>query len=261
MGFERSAEFEIGGRLVTAGKTEKCTAVVVAAGQGRRMGTKVQKQFLEIGGGKPVLYYSLACFQESFIIDDIILVTSLEGMEFCRKEIVEKYGLTKVRKIVPGGKERRDSVNEGLKHCSNTDYVFIHDGARPFVTEEILLRAMEAVRQYQACVVGVPAKDTVKLLDEDGFAAKTPDRKRTWLVQTPQCFSYPLICKAQEMAGNKKSEAFTDDAMVVEMSGLAKVKMVMGDYTNLKITTPEDLNMAEIILREKMKIMVDTDEQ
>ena len=95
MGFERSAEFEIGGRLVTAGKTEKCTAVVVAAGQGRRMGTKVQKQFLEIGGGKPVLYYYLACFQESFIIDDIILVTSLEGMEFCRKEIVEKYGLTR----------------------------------------------------------------------------------------------------------------------------------------------------------------------
>lgn len=252
MGSECGAQFEIGG--MPAVKKEKCTAVVVAAGQGTRMGGKIQKQFLEIGGGKPVLYYCLACFQESSVIDEIVLVTSQDGMEFCKKEIIEKYSFTKVKKLVPGGKERRDSVNEGLKQCVDTDYVFIHDGARPFITEEILCRAMEAVRQYQACAVGVPAKDTVKLVDEGGFVKETPNRKHTWLVQTPQCFSYELICRAQEMAGKEDSKAYTDDAMVVEMSGLAKVKMVMGAYTNLKITTPEDLSTAEGILNKKIKV-------
>lgn len=247
MGLERSAKSGIGG-IKNAMKKEKCTAIVVAAGQGRRMGTQVQKQFLEIGGGKPVLYYSLACFQESSIIDEIILVTVREGIEFCKKEIIEKYGFHKVRKLVQGGKERRDSVNEGLKQCTDTDYVFIHDGARPFITEDILRRAMEAVREYKACAVGVPVKDTVKILDEDGFVQETPDRARTWLVQTPQCFAYSLICKAQEMAGECTGGVFTDDAMLVERCGLAKVKMVMGDYTNLKITTPEDLSTAKGIL-------------
>lgn len=232
-------------------KKEKCTAIVVAAGQGRRMETKTQKQFLEIGEGKPVLYYSLACFQESSVIDEIILVTGRESIEFCKETIIEKYGFSKVQKVVSGGKERRDSVNEGLKHCVGTDYVLIHDGARPFVTEDILRRAVEMVRKYKACVVGVPAKDTVKILDEDGFIKETPDRTQTWLVQTPQCFEYSLICKAQELAG-KNGESFTDDAMAVERSGLAKVKMIMGDYTNLKITTPEDLSMAESIL-DRMK--------
>ncbi len=230
-------------------KREKCTAIVLAAGQGRRMGTKVQKQFLELGEGRPVLYYSLACFQKSPIIDEIVLVTVQDCIEFCKKEIVEKYGMTKVHKLIPGGKERKDSVDEGLKQCGDTDYVFIHDGARPFVTESILQRAMGAVREYKACVVGVPVKDTVKILDKDGFIQETPDRAQTWLVQTPQCFAYPLICEAYKVAAEGAGRNFTDDAMIVEQSGLARVKMVQGEYTNLKITTVEDLSTAQSILK------------
>ncbi len=244
-------------------KKEKCTAIVVAAGQGTRMGMQTQKQFIDLGEGRPILYYPLACFQASAIIDEIILVTSPEGVDFCRSEIVERYHMDKVTRIIPGGKERRDSVNEGLRACADTDYVFIHDGARPFVTEEILERAMGAVRRHKACAVGVPAKDTVKLLDEEGFVDGTPDREKTWLVQTPQCFAYPLICRAHEKMREMPSKMVTDDAMAVEASGLAKVKMVMGAYTNLKITTPEDLEIARIFLKKSdpknLKLMVDMD--
>lgn len=245
MGFECHSEFEIKERLEE--KFMKITGIIVAAGQGRRMGTQVQKQFLEIGG-KPVLYYSLACFQKSAVIDEIILVTSPERIRFCQEEIVDFYGMDKVVKIVPGGKERRDSVCEGLRQCEGADYVFIHDGARPFITQEILERARQAVLEHKACAVGAPVKDTIKLLDEDGFVADTPRRERTWLVQTPQCFSYTLICRAYRKLDAKRAETVTDDAMAVELSGLAKVKMVQGDYRNIKITTPEDLAVAESFL-------------
>ncbi len=248
MGFKRRSEPEVKERLGEIFmKKEKCTGIIVAAGQGRRMGTQVQKQFLEIGG-KPVLYYSLVCFQKSEVIDEIILVTSAERIRFCREEIVDFYGMDKVAKIVPGGKERRDSVGEGLRHCEGADYVFIHDGARPFITREILERAWEAVAEHKACAVGAPVKDTIKLLDGDGFVAGTPRRDRTWLVQTPQCFSYALICQAYRKLDEKRAKAVTDDAMAVELSGLAKVKMIQGDYRNIKITTPEDLAVAESFL-------------
>lgn len=230
-------------------KKEKYTAIVVAAGQGKRMGTQIQKQFLDLGEGKPVLYYSLNCFQKSSLIDEIILVTSQDGIAFCQKEIVEKYNLNKVAKIIPGGRERRDSVCQGLKQCTDADYVLIHDGARPFVTEEILQKVVDAARVHKACAVGVPAKDTVKLLDEQGFVRETPDRNQTWLVQTPQAFAYSLICEAHTFIGKHPTESVTDDAMAVERSGLARVKMVLGDYSNLKITTPEDLETAKGFFR------------
>lgn len=232
-------------------KKEKCTAIVVAAGQGKRMGGQVQKQFLEIGG-KPILYYCLDCFQKSVVIDEIILVTAQDKIEFCKKRIVEPYKIDKVTKIVPGGKERKDSVMEGLKSCQDTEYVFIHDGARPFITQKILERAMEAVREHKACVVGMPVKDTIKLLDGDGFVRDTPNRRQTWLVQTPQCFAYALICRAYKELGEERANMVTDDAMAVEISGLAQVKMVMGDYTNIKITTPEDLKTAEVFLSSEI---------
>ncbi len=230
-------------------KKEKRTAIVVAAGQGKRMGTQIQKQFLDLGGGKPVLYYSLNCFQKSPLIDEIILVTSQNAIAFCQKEIVEKYRLDKVADIVPGGKERRDSVCQGLRQCTDADYVLIHDGARPFVTEKILQRVVDAVRVHKACAVGVPAKDTVKLLDSQGFVRETPNRDQTWLVQTPQAFSYSLICEAHEFIRKYQIESITDDAAAVERSGLARVKMVLGDYSNLKITTPEDLETAKGFFR------------
>ena len=167
---------------------EKTTAIVLAAGQGKRMHSKIQKQFLEIQG-HPVLYYSLKCFQESPLIHDIIIVTGEDMISYCKREIVERYQLTKVSAVIAGGKERYDSVYKGLLACEECKYVFIHDGARPFITEEILERGMFGVQETGACVVGMPSKDTVKVADEADFVSETPDRKRVWTVQTPQIFS------------------------------------------------------------------------
>lgn len=226
----------------------KNTAIVLAAGQGKRMHTKIQKQFLEIRG-YPVLYYSLRCFQESPLIEDIILVTGEDSVFYCEKEIVEKYGFTKVAKVIPGGKERYDSVYQGLLACKNSDYVLIHDGARPFITEEILERGLEGAKETGACAVGMPSKDTVKIADESGFIAETPDRSRVWLIQTPQIFQYKLIRNAHESIRTRDMSNVTDDAMVVEQETGVKVCLAEGSYQNIKITTPEDLEIAEMFLR------------
>ena len=227
---------------------EKTTAIVLAAGQGKRMHSKIQKQFLEIGG-KPVLYYSLHCFQESPLIRDIILVTGEEMISYCEQEIVKKYGFSKVRKVTAGGKERYDSVYAGLLCCQDTDYVYIHDGARPFITEEMVQRGYEAVKRTNACVMGMPSKDTVKLADSSGYVKETPDRKIVWNIQTPQIFSYDLIRGAYESIRKKDMTGVTDDAMVVEQETGTKILLVEGSYQNIKITTPEDLAIAEAFLR------------
>ena len=227
---------------------KKCTAIVLAAGQGKRMHSKVQKQFLEIRQ-KPVVYYSLHCFQESPRIQEIILVTSKEMIPYCEKEIVEKYGFGKVTRIVEGGKERYDSVYAGLKACKDTDFVFIHDGARPFITVEMVERGYQAVVKTGACVLGMPSKDTVKLADEEGYIKETPDRKIVWNVQTPQIFSYKLICTAYESIQQKDMSHVTDDAMVVEQETGTRILLVEGSYQNIKITTPEDLAVAEAFLQ------------
>lgn len=226
----------------------RCTAIVLAAGQGKRMHSKIQKQFLEIGG-KPVLYYSLHCFQESPLIRDIILVTVEEMISYCEQEIVKKYGFSKVRKVTAGGKERYDSVYAGLLCCQDTDYVYIHDGARPFITEEMVQRGYEAVKRNNACVMGMPSKDTVKLADSSGYVKETPDRKIVWNIQTPQIFSYDLIRGAYESIRKKDMTGVTDDAMVVEQETGTKILLVEGSYQNIKITTPEDLAIAEAFLR------------
>lgn len=231
---------------------EKNVAIVLAAGQGKRMNSKVQKQYLLIKG-KPVLYYTLKAFEESDRISEIVLVTGKDEIEYCRKEIVEKYGFKKVDKITAGGKERYHSVYEGLKVIENADYVLIHDGARPFVDEGIIERACEAVKIHQACVVGMPVKDTIKISDEEGFAKQTPDRRRIWQVQTPQTFSYSLIKEAYEKLLMEEPDGITDDAMVVETMTDHKVKLVEGSYQNIKITTPEDLKIAEVFCDEKTK--------
>lgn len=224
-----------------------CTAVILAAGQGKRMQSAVPKQYLMLED-KPVIYYSLKAFQDSFI-DRIVLVTSEEDMEYCRKNVVEKYNFGKVTDIVAGGKERYHSVYAGLKEAK-CDYVFIHDGARPFVTQEIIERGYACALKYDACVVGMPTKDTVKIADADNFAASTPGRDRVWLIQTPQIFAYDLIFKAYSSLMEKerellqKSVKITDDAMVVETFTDRKVKLVEGSYENIKITTPEDLQIA-----------------
>lgn len=225
----------------------KNTAIVLAAGQGKRMNSKVQKQFLEIGG-KPLIYYSLNCFQECPFIDEIILVTGEEAVDYCKEEIVNKYGFTKIKSVIAGGKERYDSVYQGLLACEDTEYVLIHDGARPFITREILERGMEGVKETGACVIGMPSKDTVKISDEEGFVRETPDRNTVWTVQTPQIFSYPLIRSAHDKIRQGNMDGITDDAMVVEQESGAGIRLVEGAYTNIKITTPEDLGVAEKFL-------------
>lgn len=230
----------------------RTAAIVLAAGRGSRMKSKIQKQYLLLKE-KPVLYYSLKAFEESFI-DEIILVTGEEEIAYCRKEIVEKYAFTKVSHIVAGGKERYHSVFCGLQALTDCDYVFIHDGARPFVTEQILERAYEAVQKEHACVVGMPVKDTIKLADENGFAKETPRRDLLWMIQTPQVFSYTLVKSAYASFLEREQELLaqgikmTDDAMVVETFTDTGIRLVEGSYENIKITTPEDLRIAEALL-------------
>ena len=226
-----------------------CTAVVLAAGSGKRMGTKVHKQYL-LMGGKPVLYYSLNTFQESPLIDEIILVCGSGEEEYCRCEIVEKYGFEKVSAIIPGGAQRYDSVRNGLQKTKD-GYVYIHDGARPFVDGEMLARAYRCVSECHACVAGMPSKDTVKIADEDNTVQQTPDRSRVWLVQTPQVFDTDLIRRAYARLMEQDEIAVTDDAMVAEQMLGCRVKLFSGSYENIKITTPEDLAVAEVFLQRK----------
>lgn len=224
------------------------TAIVLAAGSGKRMNSQVRKQYLLINE-KPVLYYSLKAFEDSNV-DKIVLVVGADDVEYCKNEIVEQFGFSKVCAIVEGGKERYHSVYEGLKAAGDTDYVLIHDGARPFLTQDIIERTITSVVQYQACVVGMPVKDTIKIVDDETFAKATPDRANVWQVQTPQAFSYKLVYDAYtRMLANEES-SITDDAMVVERMTDYKVKLIEGSYRNIKITTPEDLLIAEAYLKK-----------
>lgn len=231
------------------------TAIILAAGQGKRMQSKVQKQYLLIEG-KPVLYYALQAFENSFM-DDIVLVVGKGEEEYCKKEIVDKYGFHKVRIIVEGGKERYHSVAYGIRAVNwKCDYIFIHDGARPFINEEILERAFEQVQRSKACVVGMPVKDTVKIADTAGFVESTPNRARVWQIQTPQVFEMRLIKEAYERLLSEEVQllsggvVITDDAMVVEYFTKLPVKLVEGSYQNIKITTPEDLEIAGVFIKK-----------
>lgn len=229
-------------------KNNKNIAIVLAAGKGRRMGTEIPKQFLYIHD-KPVLFYSLNVFQQHNDIDEIVLVVSEEYKSYCIKEILEKYSITKVSAIVEGGAERYDSVIAGLSACSDCKYVLIHDGARPCITEEIIDRSLDAVRKYDACVVGMPSKDTVKIADDQGFISVTPPRKNVWNIQTPQVFSYELIYNAYQTMQRKGMAGVTDDAMVIELLDAAKIRLVEGSYENIKVTTPDDIKVLENLLK------------
>lgn len=233
---------------------QRCVAIVLAAGQGKRMNADVQKQYLMLGD-RPVLYHSLKVFEDSFI-DEVILVVGEHDVDYCRREIVEKYGLHKVSKIVVGGKERYHSVMNGIQAIEDgtCSYLYIHDGARPFVTQDILRRAYKTVDEYGTAVVAMPSKDTVKIADDDQCAKETPDRRTVWMMQTPQVFAFELIKSAYQKladADDKLAQlgiVITDDAMVVEMFEDTKVKFVEGSYGNIKITTPEDLVIANALL-------------
>lgn len=233
-------------------REKRHVAIVLAAGKGSRMKSDTPKQFLMLRG-KPVLYYALKAFEDSFV-DEIILVTGEGQQEYCRKNVVEKYGLTKVSSIIAGGKERYDSVYCGLQAASQADYVYIHDGARPFVDANILDEAKRCVEQYSACAAGMPVKDTIKIVDNSQFVEHTPERKYLWMIQTPQAFSYVLIKEAYDRLKLEGCEvSITDDAMVVEYMMRRPVKLFPGSYENIKITTPEDLPLAERIIEKREK--------
>ncbi len=237
-----------------------CTAVVLAAGKGTRMGTSVAKQYLDLGG-RPVVAYALEAFEQSPLIDDILLMVGEGQQEYCEKELVQRYGWKKVKKICVGGRERYESVCRAIEvlmespEIGNRDgYVFIHDGARPFLTEDIIRRTFQAVQQFHACVAGMPVKDTIKLTDAQGNIVQSPDRSLVWQAQTPQAFSVPLLAEAFRRLMEGDPSGITDDAMVVESQMGTVVRMVEGSYQNIKITTPEDLAVAESILRSRQKL-------
>ena len=223
-------------------------AIVLAAGQGKRMNSAVQKQFLLLNG-RPLLLYSLEAFQKSKI-DRIILVTGKEEIEYCREEITVPYGITKADTIVAGGRERYHSVYEGLKAAEGCEEILIHDGARPLVTEKMIHDALDGARKYGACIVGMPVKDTIKVSDQEGFVASTPDRSHLWQIQTPQAFHYSWIRGAYDRLFSREEyqQGVTDDAMVLETMTDHRVRLIEGRYGNIKVTTPEDMAVASALL-------------
>jgi 2-C-methyl-D-erythritol 4-phosphate cytidylyltransferase len=244
------------------------TAIVLAAGSGSRMHSDVPKQYIQLQG-HPLLYYSLKAFEESEV-DDIVLVTAEDSVAYCREAIVGQYDFRKVCAVVPGGAERYLSVYEGLKAAKGADYVLIHDGARPLLDEESIWRSVRCVRETDACVIGTQVKDTIKQADPDGYVTGTPERSSLWAVQTPQSFSYALLMEAYArfFAAQNAGEtlpAITDDAMIVEQMMAHRIKLVEGSYENIKVTTPEDLCIAEAFLakekRKKSRLSVDSEEK
>ena len=233
------------------------TAIVLAAGSGKRMNSAVAKQYLMLKD-KPVIWYALQTFEQSPMVDRVILVVGKGETTSCREKIVEQYGFKKVEAVIEGGAERYLSVWEALKWLQEhepygtEEYVFIHDGARPFVNEKIVSDTYEAAKEHGACVAAMPVKDTIKIADDEEFAAETPNRKTVWAVQTPQVFERRMITEAYSTLVEQLEELkrrgieITDDAMVVETMTNHKVKLVEGSYRNIKITTPEDLDIATI---------------
>ena len=229
-------------------KSNKTVAIVLAAGQGKRMNSEVAKQYMLIKD-KPVLYYSLKAFEES-CIDEVVLVVGAGETQYCRKEIVLNYGFKKVVKIVEGGLERYHSVYNGLLGVENADYVLIHDGARPFLTTKLIHNIIEEVEKFKACVVGVPSKDTIKIVNDQLQVVDTPDRSLIWNVQTPQAFEYKIVREAYDLLMKQEDINVTDDAMVVEAMSGYPIHMMWGTYQNIKITTPEDIMMAELFITQ-----------
>jgi 2-C-methyl-D-erythritol 4-phosphate cytidylyltransferase len=218
------------------------SAIIAAGGKGKRMNSSLSKQFLCIKG-HPIISYTLNAFESFDKINEVILVVGSGDIDYVQKEIIKKYHYKKVR-LVEGGKERQDSVYNGLRELSpQTDIVVIHDGVRPFVKKDLIMKSIEAAMVYKAAGVAVPVKDTIKVVDDFGMVKHTPDRKTLWDIQTPQTFEYRLIMRAYEEAMHDGFYG-TDDAVLVERLGHG-VKIIEGAYENIKITTPEDIIIAE----------------
>ncbi|MFA4836737.1 MAG: 2-C-methyl-D-erythritol 4-phosphate cytidylyltransferase [Dehalococcoidia bacterium] len=222
---------------------ERFGVIIVAAGQSRRM-NGLDKVFADLGG-RPLLARALDTFQESAVVDEIVVVLSEQNMERGQR-LLDEYGWSKVRALCPGGPRRQDSVKEGLKRLIDCLWVAIHDGARPLAPSDLIDRGLAEAKDSGAAAAAVPVKDTIKAVATDGFVQSTLPRDTLWAVQTPQVFRFDLINQAHDQI----AEDVTDDAMMVERLG-HKVKLYMGSYENIKVTTPDDLALAEIILRNR----------
>lgn len=222
----------------------KVSAIILAGGKGKRMKANISKQFIMLKD-KPILYYTLDRFIKNPNVDNIVLVLPKDEIEYCKKNIIEKYNL-KIDFIVEGGAERQDSVYNGLKALEDTDIVLIHDGARPFVSNKIIEEGIQKAIEFGGAAPGVMPKDTIKIKDSNSFSKETLDRSTLVAIQTPQVFKFSEIIKCHEKI-KKDNITVTDDTMVYEMYG-NKVYLYDGDYENIKITTPEDLLLGEKIL-------------
>jgi len=222
------------------------SVIIPAAGQGRRMNASINKQYLTLSG-KPILAYTLDVFERCPLIKEIILVVNKEEFRICQQQVLKPYRYRKVH-LVEGGDTRQESVYKGLKAVNpRADIVMTHDGARPIIEESVIIESIYETMEHQATVVGVPAKNTIKVINADGFVEYTPNRDYLVEIQTPQTFAFKLLKEAHESA-RKEGIAGTDDAFLVERLG-HPVKIVTGHYTNIKITTPEDLIIAESIIK------------
>lgn len=241
---------------IKEGGVLKTSVIIVAAGKGKRMGKGYNKQYILLKD-KPIIAYTVEVFENTGIIDEIILVVGKNEIDLVKEKIIHKYNFKKVTGIIEGGAERHDSVYNGLK-ATNTDcdIVLIHDGARPFVTGSIIEKGIYTTKNAGACVVAVRVKDTIKIVNKNMEVDYTPNRNTLWAVQTPQIFKYELLLKAYEkLYGKLRTGAvkITDDAILVEELG-HKVKIIEGSYENIKITTPEDLILSEGILKKRENI-------
>jgi 2-C-methyl-D-erythritol 4-phosphate cytidylyltransferase len=223
----------------------KTVCIVPSAGSGRRLNKIKNKPYINIAG-KPIIAHTLKALSKSPIIDSIIVVTAKDKMESCRR-IIKRYKIKKIDSIVEGGKKRFDSVKNGIEKAKDFDFIFIHDGARPLINKKLIRDLFFAAKRYGAAIPATPVKQTVKRIKKGYFVKETPDRKLLWEAQTPQVFKWHLLQRAYSKKSNKN---ITDDSSLIEPFW-NKVKVVKGSYDNIKITTPEDLKLAKILLKRK----------
>lgn len=223
----------------------KVAAIVPAAGKGRRLKSKIEKPYISLCG-KPILAHTLLKLSKNRHITEIVVAVNKRRLNTFRRKIIDRFRIKKV-KVVNGGKKRSDSVFNALKNVSNgIDYILIHDGTRPFITNNIIERSLDMARRFGASVVAIPVKSTLKCIQKSGRIQYTPDRRNFWEAQTPQVFRRDLIERSYRKVGKKRID-ITDDSMLVERFGV-KPKIVMGSYSNIKITTQEDLKLAKLFM-------------
>lgn len=225
---------------------DKVGGIIVAAGNSQRMG-RIDKILAPLNG-KSLISYTIDVFQQCAAIHQIVIVLNKSNLGIGR-ELVDKLGWSKVTGVYAGGRRRQDSVAQGINHLKDCQWVVIHDGARPCITRELIERGLNHARDTGAAIAAVPAQETIKIDGGDGIIAETPDRSCLWVAQTPQVFRFDIIAEAYRQAATRGRE-ITDDAALVEAAGY-KVKLYPGSYDNIKVTTPQDLTLAEIILRKE----------